>query len=142
MNILEYFDPEYAKTQGQMKTDLEHEIPGVQPGDAMRDTPWDRAQAFSTALQFVNQHPHIPLPLTKLIGRAYENSQVLLPFIGKGATNYGFADRMKDAIRDIKHNEEAYRYWEQLQEQHPGSLLSYEQMKDLGKKYEQGLLDF
>jgi hypothetical protein len=139
--IAEWYDKPYWDAQKKMKADLVGEV-GAKSYDSMRDSEYDRAQAFATALLYKQMNPDESDLGTRLVGRIYENASALMPLMGKGAPGFGIMDYINDAARDIKNNEAAYNYWNAMNRKSDDFSLTEDQIKDLGKQYAKGLLSF
>ena len=129
---------DYWPAQKRMKKELQQEMPNVKHGDSMKDTPYDRANAFSTGLLFMNMYPMFEngwdTKRAANLGKVYEYGRALVP------TSYDFSTRWEDAKRDTMNNEAAYKIWDQIQAKEPGRKLTETEMKDMGKMYAKGLL--
>jgi len=140
--LYEAYAPGYWDAQDIMKNELQYNHPDLETksGDAMRDSKWDRAQAFATALLFREMFPERSTEETKGVGRAYE--------YGSGIVNsllhdkYSTEEKMLDAYRDVKNNEAAYDFYDKIKENVDGVTpeLDWDQMIELGKLYATGRL--
>ena len=126
---------DYWPEQQAMKDRLEKKIPNVQPGDSMKDTQYDRSQAFATGLLFRQMNPDTPRPIVSLLGNAYESVQAI-----NNSGGWSEQQRNADAWRDIGHNEASYDFWDALQTRQPGVSFTPDQIDELGIDYGQGLL--
>lgn len=148
--------PEYWKKQGRLKKDLQKELTAkgrFRDYDSMRDSEWNRAQTFATQLLFHNEYPWMPRGLVDYFTKQYQTAQGVQPVIqgllgqdvkfsrdGGDGKGFGLLEQVNDAVRDYHQNLDGSDYWEDFQDKHYGKRLSYDEIKQLGHAYSQGLL--
>ena len=129
---------QYLSEQKQMKTALAKQM-NAEGYASMYDTPYDRAQGFSTGLLARQRFPEANQLMANSVGSGYEGLQTLY-HLGKDFVNgsdFTAMQRYGDMLRDMQNNAAAYRYYD---EQGITPEMSAEEIMSLGKRYGEGSL--
>lgn len=129
---------QYLSEQEQMKTALAQQM-NAESYASMYDTPYDRAQGFSTGLLARQRFPEANQLTSNLVGSGYEGLQTLY-HLGKDFVNgsrFTPEQRYEDMLRDMQSNAAAYRYYD---EQGITPEMSAEEIMSLGRRYGEGSL--
>lgn len=128
----------YLDEQKIMKDTLEAQM-GAKGYASMYDTPYDRAQGFSTGLLARQKFPEANELMANITGGLYEQGQTI-KHIYNGLTNgsdFTAIQRYQDMLRDMQSNADAYRYYD---EQGITPETSAEEIMSLGRRYAEGSL--
>ena len=129
---------QYLSEQEQMKAALAQQM-NAEGYASMYDTPYDRAQGFSTGLLARQRFPEANQLMANSVGSGYEGLQTLY-HLGKDFANgsrFTPEQRYEDMLRDMQSNAAAYRYYD---EQGITPEMSAEEIMSLGKRYGEGSL--
>jgi len=129
---------EYLDEQKRMKDALEAQM-GAKGYASMYDTPYDRAQGFSTGLLARQRFPEANQLTANLVGGLYEQGQTIKHIYNglKNGSDFTVMQRYGDMLRDMQNNAAAYRYYD---EQGITPEMSAEEIMSLGRRYGEGSL--
>jgi hypothetical protein len=129
---------QYLEEQDQMKTALAEQM-NAEGYASMYDTPYDKAQGFSTGLLARQRFPEANQLMANSVGSTYEGLQTLYR-LGKDFVNgsrFTPEQRYEDMLRDMQSNAAAYRYYD---EQGITPKMSAQEIMNLGIRYGEGSL--
>ncbi len=129
---------EYLDEQKIMKDTLEAQM-GAKGYASMYDTPYDRAQGFSTGLLARQKFPEANGLMANIAGGLYEGRQTIKHIYDgfKNGSDFTLGQRWEDMLRDMRNNAAAYRYYD---EQGIAPEMSDEEIMSLGRRYGEGSL--
>lgn len=129
------YAPGYRQADKKMKVQIEAEMKPKESYASMKDTPYDKAQAFATSLKFHQMFPNTSDLETNLAGAAHEAASGAKAY-AEGSGRFGLMDYIDDYNRDRENNRAADAFWEWMKKENDVTPeLTDEQIIELGKLY-------